>query len=250
MKKIIVTIILLIICNLTMRSQAVLEHTYPQSYVSHTKLDNYGWVYYFTTGSSTLPVLKIFSIDHVMIKQFYLSIPTGFIFYGVSNVSDELFNLDNKIEVLYVSFKLSTGDYDIVLYNEDGVLKQSFPNQSWAYIFDIDGDFKLETVSYKDSTTSIYSLPGTMVSAPEKEPKEEMYTVYPNPCTDQVTIAYPPNTRQIVITDDQGRVVRECAADFSGSIHFNTSSLAPGTYLYCIKKSKGNNLGGKFMVVR
>jgi len=134
MKILIVTLILAAII-LTARSQAVLEHVYPQQSVGlPVKLSNNEWVYPVISTILPITAVQIFSSNHVLLKTISLYLPIGCQFQGLFNVSDVLFNSDNKIEVLYVVKNNLHQFMNLYLINEDGTVIQEFPYQSFASI--------------------------------------------------------------------------------------------------------------------
>ena len=245
-----VLIIALFILSFKAQSQAVLEHTYPFSAnLGVAKLTNYGWIYYYLEPS-IVKKLSIYSSNHVFIKSFTLPVPTGYTFTGLTNVSDELFNLDNKIEALFSYYKVSGSnvDYQSAIYNEDGVQKQLFQNQYAYYITNLDGDFKLISYSYADSISYVYSLPGTMVSTPNIINQEEFYTIYPNPTNDVVKIDYTSSAREIYIHSSDGKVVMNIQVNGTGHALISTATLSNGVYFLSIITSSGKKSGGKLIV--
>jgi len=250
MKKLIVTISLILIA-FTASSQAILEHTYSSiSFYGHTKLTNYGWVYSLIPYNNPL-VLEIYSVNHTLIKSISMPVPSGYTFNGFYGISDNLFNSDNKIEVLYSYSKSSPSiESNLVLYNEDGSLLQFFSGQNWAYIFNIDGLFKLQTTSvYTDHTTSIYSLPGTMVNVFESTMIPDLFSLYPNPCQDHLSVELKSYPASMILTDMMGHIIIEQKLT-SPTTRINTSDITPGQYIYKIRCSSDQESTGKIIVNR
>lgn len=250
MKKLIVTLSLIIIA-FTASPQAVLEHTYPSGTLYNvTKLTNYGWVYPFIPNNSPKRV-DIYSVNHTLITSINMQIPTGYSFASFCGVSDNLFNSDNKIEILFSYYKTSpTLSANLVLYNEDGDLKQFFAGQGYGHIFNIDGVHKLSTNGwYSDSTSSIYSLPGTMVEIPEPNYQTDFFSVYPNPCSDHLYIDVQSYPVKFFIIDLNGRVIKEQVVINQRTI-INTSNLLNGNYIYIIRCSSGRESTGKIVLSR
>lgn len=250
MKKLIITITLCLMI-LNGWSQAVLEHTYPsRNFYGPAKLTNYGWVYSLIPYNNPL-VLEVYTVNHTLIKTIPLPIPTGYQLYSFCGISDNLFNLDNKIEVLYSYYKYTPSvTSNLVLYNEDGSLLQFFSGQCYGYTFNIDGSYKLETQAiYADSTTSIYSLPGTMVDIPNQNNQSDMFSLYPNPCSDHLSIDLLSYPASLTITDMMGHIIAEQKL-MSSTTSINTSGFNPGQYIYSIKTSLGKVSTGKVTVVK
>ena len=229
----------------SMYSQAVLEHVYPnQSVRFPVKLSNDEWIY--PVISSTMPVtdVKLYSSDHVLLKTISLYIPTGFEFSGLFNVSDVLFNSDNKIEVLYtVNNGFTTHIY---LLNEDGAILQIITHQFSPIVFNIAGAYKFMSFSIVGDTTRIYSLPGTMVDVPPLSTEREL-SASPNPCKDIIEISHPINAVRIRIISAEGKEVYRVSTEMALSTRIQTVALPTGTYIYEVTLSDQRKLTGKFI---
>ena len=250
MKNFVITICLIIIA-ITARSQAFLEHVYQNENIrGPVKLENYGWVYFTMPYGSGQDLVKIYSIDHVLLKSISLTYPNGFKYSDVSNVSDVLFNSDAKIEVLYGFYKNFPPGWGMYLINEDGSILQEFPNHPLGWIFNIDGDYKMLLIpSDTDSSTYIYDLPGTMVEiTPQYSP--DLFSVYPNPCSDYVNFSITNFPAEVSITSTSGMRVGFYPIHSPGESIIDLRSFAQGNYLYTVKFRSGNSSSGKLMVVR
>ena len=100
-----ILIVLLTISLIKVNGQAVLEQSFPVEYINSAPvlLTTYGWVYPTIIYNSNI-TLKIYAADYTLLKSIYLSIPTVYQYLGIYNISDKLFNNDNEIEILYLSF--------------------------------------------------------------------------------------------------------------------------------------------------
>jgi len=248
MKKLIL-ILSLTISMTTTHSQAVLEHVYiNQSVGNPIKLSNNEWIYAVLPYNSFPPTdVKIFSSSHVLLKTIPFYIPSGHRFSSLLNVSDVLFNSDNKIELLY-SILSNIGDScTLYLINEDEMILQEFPHQYWAWVYNIDGDYKLQTLNDQyDSSCRIYSLPGTMVDVPHQNTQIEL-SASPNPCKDLIEISHPINAVRIRIISVEGKEVYRVNTGMALSTKVQTMSFPTGIYIFEVTLSDQRKLTGKFI---
>ena len=248
MKKLIVTISLIIIA-FTASPQAVLEHTYTDQTISGPyKLTNFGWVYAAIHFGNPKDNIYIYSQGHSLLKTIPIQLPANYSFSQILNVSDNLFNSDYKIEVLYSINSTNPLNYKLILKNELGTILQEFDKQYYARIINMDGVFKMIGMTMIiDSNTYVYSLPGTMVDIYETSIQPDLFTIYPNPCTDHLFIEVQSYPAEFFIIDLNGRVIKDQTVINRGTI-INTNDLSAGNYIYKIRCSSGKESIGKFVV--
>jgi hypothetical protein len=197
---------------------------------------------------------------------------------GVDNeyfVTDNFFNLDNKIEVLikYRSSKtvnnITTYREAIIILNEDGSIIEKFVNLNGSlYIF----AWKYLAVNFNNSSTNVtttkhYSIPGHLPCptscgqkaagiAPITQPnqfKEIQVNGFPNPSSDKVTLAYalPEGVAfgTLRLYTQSGELVKEFKVSSQvDHLELPVSEYTPGTYYYELQAG-GSTSGGKKMVV-
>lgn len=247
-----ILIVLLTLNLVKVNSQAVLEHSFPGEYINSSPvlLTTLGWVYPTIIYNSNI-TLKIYAADYTLLKSIYLSIPNGYQYLGIYNISDKLFNNDDKIEILYLMYNNLIHAYDMLLVNETGQLLQEFPRYNFAIIYQIDGLFKMYANDNQDSIGYVYALPGTMLMTDNITSKEMIFTVYPNPCSLSAQIRYslPEGTSNawLEVFSTKGITMLQKPISDSGSEQIDVSSFAAGEYLYSIKSGKGIIGGGKFI---
>jgi hypothetical protein len=233
-------------------SQAVLEQTFPGEYINSSPvlLSTYGWVYPTIIYNSNV-TLKIYAADYTLLKSIYLNIPNGYQYLGIYNISDKLFNNDDKIEVLYSMYNNMIHGYDMLLINENGQLLQEFPKFGYVIIYEINGLFKMLANDNYDSIGYIYSLPGTMLGTDYNSPTGINSSVFPNPCSSlaQVRYSLPMGSTNglLEVFSTKGTTILQKPISDSGTEQIDMSSFAPGEYLYSIKSGQGIVTGGKFI---
>ena len=186
--------------------------------------------------------------------------------------TDNLFNLDNKIEFIvnYHASKNINGSYNynnvIIILNEDGKELQRFTNLNTNY-----ESFGLTYFKYLyldiNNKTQIYSVPGNLPCptscsqkaasiAPITQPnefKEIQVTGFPNPSSVKVTLAYslPEGTQfgTLRLYKQTGELVKEFkVSNQVDHLELPVSEYNAGTYFYELQAG-GSSSGGKKMVV-
>jgi hypothetical protein len=247
-----ILIVLLAVSFIKVNGQAVLEHSFPGEYINSSPvlLTTLGWVYPTIMYNSNI-TLKIYADDYTLLKSIYLSVPTGYQFLGIYNLSDHLFNSDDKIEILYLMYNNQIHAYDLLLVNESGELLQEFPRYNFAIIYEIDGLFKMYANDNEDSIGYIYTLPGTMLMTDNNTTNRMTASVFPNPCSSIAQIRYslPEGTSNawMEVFSSHGMAVLQKPVSDKGSEQIDVSSFAAGEYLYSIKTGNGFVAGGKFI---
>jgi len=245
-------IVFLTMSLIQVNGQAVLEKSFPGEYINSAPvlLTTLGWVYPTIMYNSNI-TLKIYGDDYTLLKSIYLAIPADYQFLGIYNISDHLFNSDDKIEILYSTYNNPVHRYDMLLVNESGQLLQEFPNLNFAIIYQINGLFKMYGNDNYDSVGNIYSLPGTMLMTDNGSTKGGVSSVYPDPCTTSAQIRYdlPEGSSNglFEVFSTRGMTMLQKPLSGLGTDQFDVSSFPAGEYLYSIKT--GNRIigGGKFI---
>ena len=247
-----ITIIALIFCQLHVNSQAVLEQSFPGEYLNSSPvlLTTLGWVYPTIMYNSNI-TLKLYAEDYTLLRSIHMDIPYGYQYLGIYNISDNLFNNDSQIEILFSMYNSLVYRYDMRLVNESGQLLQEFPNFNFAIIYQIDGLFKMYANDNYDSIGYIYGLPGTMLITDNISTGRTLSAVYPNPCslTAQIQYCLPENDSNgwLEVFSVNGIKMVQIPISKSGTAQIDVSSYLPGEYLYSIKSGGKIITGGKFI---
>jgi hypothetical protein len=249
MKNLFLTMVMILIIGIA-KPQAVLEHIYQGDLAYAVKLQNYGWVYYTVNFVSPGNDVNIFNDSHNLIKTVHLQIPTGYVNPWIYNISDVLFNSDSKIEILYSLFSTSTGYPMMLLINEDGVILQSFPKLWYVTFSHQEENFKMLGVTQEDSSTYVYSLPGTMLDFSGESVDTEKSKVYPDPSKNNINIIYPIGYTSISIFNINGDQLITNLLDKSGQTQISTVNLGDGTYVYKLFSLTKPTLTGKFVTLK
>ncbi len=234
-------------------AQISYEHTYTGVSAAYIHLPLAGYKYYVMDVANTQ--CRLYNNDHSIWKTLNLSIPANYYLCDIQFVTEDLFNTDNLIEMLYVSCNYNTTlkyyTYDTRIVNENGTILLSMPYAGYSYIYPAETGSKLFMWIYDFSVfpetvnTMVYSIPGKLnpltTGSPE-ELKSSLSSAYPNPASNEVTIPYslPSNVRQaeLKLYAMSGEMVKSYTIDHTfNSILVKTSELPAGIYIYRIESN-------------
>jgi hypothetical protein len=257
-------------------AQITLEHNYP---ITSSSL-RFALIKFSSLGEKYAMIdiknsqINIYNINHSLYKTINIPAPSlgAATDFDLMNISDNLFNSDNLIEVAY-----ACGHYDgtlgidvwevsvidenggSVFHKDSAGYEGSYYNTTQAYN-DL-GILKTSTgtkmiIHYSkkyDKSVEVYSLPGSLVAklnAPNYEPSKFM--VYPNPADSYTKIDFElenGQTGDIFIYNTAGNIVKKYKVDDAfGSLLLNSADLPAGDYLYQLSTSKGSSTK-KVMVI-
>nr|WP_294777402.1 T9SS type A sorting domain-containing protein [uncultured Flavobacterium sp.] len=245
MNKLQITVILLLMQTLSF-AQLTLENTY---YSSPTNNDGDKNQFFNTQNASYHYVvdsnlnLTIFTESQQVHKVVNLSaVAPGNNFHSVLLFTDKLFNSDNLIEFIYISYLPNT-QIVMKLVNENGEVLQDLGYKNYAAIVkNSNGDFKLITKGGIEK--KVYALPGALLSSQTYLLSNKIIG-YPNPATDVINITNPSgkNAAEIKIYSIDGKEIKKITqTDNDGFFSLDVSELAAGTYIYKI-----GNYSNKFV---
>lgn len=251
----------LFISTLSLRSQITLENSYPSpasnSNISFTRLTNAGDKFWIMDPLGK--TLKLYDLNHSLWKTVNLPITTGQAISNVINVSDNLFDTDAKVEVMYVC---AGTNYELKIINETGSVLKSL-RTFYAYLANTTSGWKLMAAidslnkPFAKQWLEVYSLPGNQpalsIINSGTDPLTVLSSPMPNPSANKTIIGYqlPAGTMQdqLVIYDLTGKEVKRYSVDYNfNTLELNTQELPSGTYLYNLLASP--NSGKKLVVVK
>lgn len=251
MKRLTFFLALLFSVSIQSQGQITLEHTYTGVSAAYINLPVSGYKYYVMDAANSQ--CRLYNNDHSLWKTINLSIPANYYLYDIQYVTENLFNTDNTIELLYVSYTYNTAlayyTYDTRIANENGTVLLSVPGGGYSYVYPAQTGSKLfmwvynYAVSPSIVNTMIYSIPGQTATRINDYPVEEKVSLqkaFPNPATNAVTIPYslPPNVKQaeLKLYNVSGTLVKSFSIDHTfETIVVQTSDLPAGMYLYRIE---------------
>lgn len=263
-----ILILLLVALSHTGKAQVTLDKSYNHSCIS-TKINETDYKYYLM--DTELKQCRIYNLDHSLFKTINLSIPNNMYLYDIRFVTQNLFDLDDKIELLYVYYEYiitsianNTGYYKYYtkIINENGNVLLNSPGTLYSYMYLInDTDYRLFLYSYDYSITNykiwtdIYKVPGTpyFLKAKGETTSAVLSDAYPNPSREIATIAYELPTgifeAELNVYDMGGKKVAGYRVDRNFSdLQIPTGSLLPGNYLYYIEAQGARSEAKKLIV--
>lgn len=260
MKKTILSFILLLIAWAG-HAQITFENNYPGS-TTLTRLSISGDKYFMMDWTNNK--CNIYNTDHTLWKTIDLTIPSGWYLYDIRYVSETLFNLDSKVELVYTYYNYNTTQqyytYATKVINEEGSVLLTVQGGGYSEVMStVAGSLKFLVYVYDYSVspytvnTQVFSIPGQLVSdgSPRSNPVNQ--EAFPNPARSVVNIPCPMAegtlTAMITLTDLNGKAVRTRPADRSGSLfRIDASGLPHGWYHYQVHSNGQILTAGKIIL--
>lgn len=273
MKNIILALLTSIIFISKSLSQISLEHTYNFQTVNNNRSSELLGLFKLNSGDmyayvdNTLTTLYLYNNDHSLFKQISIQKPNGFsnvVYKGIYNVSDNLFNTDNKVEYL-IHYTISGDSLNpsptrnaIYLYNEVGnqLFSKEYSTVSInlnyyrysSFIQNTPSGTKMilmnQDINDRFTGFSVYSLPGQLLTdvkneVPQAKDKSYLSNPFPNPANNYAAVFYSlPNLKEkgnILIYDNTGNLIKSINVDGSSEyVLFNNMNLSNGMYFYSL----------------
>ncbi len=264
MKQILSTLILMFSIAVVY-GQITLQKTYNYS-TAVVKLETLGYKYYLMDVPASQ--VRIYNMDHSVFKTISCSVPNGYYLADIKYVSENLFNSDSQIELVYIYYKyVPTSSSYYYIYGAKVI------NESGSDLLSIDGaryinvnktgetEYKLFAYCYDYSIfpekvwTNIYGLTGSLVSALNISGSQPDYflNAYPNPATDIIRVDYalPDDIKsaRLNILDSSGKTVKNFLVDgHSNHLALNVNDLSSGIYHYYITYDNQRTISKKIVV--
>jgi len=263
MKKHALTIVLFM-TGLALFAQPVFEKIYTES-ASITRLESIGEVYF--SMDVVNKQCHIYNMDHSLYKSIPIPTPEGYYLSDVQYVSEQLFNDDNLVELVYSYTKYvpTTNSYyytyETKLINENGTVLLTIPGAGHTNVIETpDHGKKFLVYEYDYSVipfrtyTHVYGLPGS-------ETKSSEYTIstmsldnpFPNPASRQVHIPVKlpegihSGTLELFDLNGQ-RIISYPVTETTGNLILPTQQLSPGTYIYHVDSGQWRSEAKKIVI--
>jgi len=245
-------IIGIIFCSYGIYGQLSLEQSYAYS-ANVTKINSTTFKYFIMDVPAAQ--CRIYNLDYSLYKTINLPIPGGEWLYDIRFVSEDLFNEDSKIELLYTYYKWIAQVsgvpgyyiYHSKVISEDGVVLHDEPGALYSYVKEVsENKYSLFLYVYDLSLspikiwTKIYSLPGIPNIIDETKKTSFSIESYPNPAGQYVNVDYslPPDISManLHIIDSSGKESGVYIVDgFTNHLRLNTEDFFPGVYFYFLE---------------
>jgi hypothetical protein len=264
MKKITLILILSLIASLSF-AQITLEHEYSSPYDGNgrqrttiIKLELDGYKYCMYNKDYDLKqdsAIYLYNLDHSIYKTIVHKLDKSERIGQIDYVTQNLFNLDSKVELLISTYDINYVNYTKVI-SEDG-------NLLFSDSLATDGDDRRSIQNTPNGsklllngerTAKIYSLPGKLelTGVENFDQKNKDLYPFPNPSNNIINIPYKLNAKEIAkvtITDYLGKVIKTYTVDNAfNTLIVNLDDLNIGTYLYTVEKERDIISQGKFIV--
>jgi hypothetical protein len=228
-------------------TQPVFEHTFQES-AARTTLETLGEVYY------SMDVVNkkclIYDMDYNLLKSISLPTPEGYYLEDIRHLSENLFNQDGLIELVYIYSKYVPTElsyyftFESRLINESGSVILSLPGVGFTDVIVTSGyekkllayEYNYSVIPYR-TITHVYGLPEGSSKTTQQVSSIQAELPYPNPAGEQIRL--PVNLPgltvpgKMVITDVEGRILRISYVEpREGYVTIPTLGLAPGSYLF------------------
>jgi len=264
MKRLTILLSLLLSVLIHSQGQITLEHTYTGVSAAYINLPVAGYKYYIMDVANKQ--CRLYNNDHSLWKTVNLSIPANYYLCDIQYVTEDLFNADDLIELLYVSYNYNTSlayyTYDTRIVNENGTSLYSMPGAGYSYIYPAENGSKLLVWVYNYSlspytvNTLVYSIPGQLNTAIVEDIESSKISqpgAFPNPSIGEVTIPYslPSNVQQaeLKLYSMNGVLLKSFTIDHTfDSILLKTTELPAGIYVYRIESTSYNSESLKLLV--
>jgi hypothetical protein len=212
---------------------------------------------------------RIYNLDHSLFKTINCALPANNYLADIKYVSQNLFDSDSDIELVYTYYEYIQPTVDTYYYQ----YKSRIINENGSNILDINGarfiyayktgdtKYELFAFCYDYSVwpeviwTNVYSLPGVWVSDETMayaQPDMKL-NAFPNPASDMIKLEYelPENIRiaKMNLLDSNGRMVRNFTVDdHTDHLEFNISDFSPGVYYYNIEYNNLRSSSKKIVI--
>ncbi len=208
---------------------------------------------------------RIYNMDFTLWKTISLTVPAGQYLYDIQFVTQNVFNTDSNIELVYTYRSYNSTNYYYTyttkVINETGTVLAEIAK---GYVSDIvktaenTSKFVVWTCDYSSYpyvlTTAVYGIPGNLASATRRLTANELeLNAYPNPTSSEINLPYsiPSGTMdcEMLILNSAGTVVKNIHLNpIETQITLNVSELNAGLYVYMLKNGNEMQAGRKFIV--
>ncbi len=227
-------------------------------------------VYKIYTMDDYNNVCNIYNADYSLWKSINLPIPEGEILVDIQFVSQYLFNLDSKVELMYVYRKTvaatpTTAAYYVYttrIIDDSGSILIEIPNgyTAKAYNYGAKGSkFVIWTYDYSSfvASTIFYSVPGKVLDEIKdiNNKFSELNYSYPNPAKNEINLKYSlPNNMEeaeLVIVNATGKtIIKYRINNMSEFIKIDVSSFEYGIYYYYWESNSQKIGNNKFVIAK
>lgn len=213
--------------------------------------------YYFDVSSFDCVV---FNTQHQQIASIPISLESDQTLYSITYLSEELFDSDSGLELLYTYTYWQQIDttwyiyYHSKIIDETGTLLLDLPGAQYTNITKINDASVLMAWIYDYSLSSyplqtlVYSLPGNYAGLSEDNIVNQDAKVWPNPASQKIYLPLDENTIKIYIINSNGTIIDQMDSSNKDIMEYSVNHLSAGLYIYEQFNSTGEKKTQKFMI--
>lgn len=246
---------LLLIALLFISVKSFAQVTFEQSYPLR------GWLYKSTSTewdycTEVNNEVSLYDINHNLIESFSPTIPSGYSFVAIWSLSKNLFSLDNKYTIGYTCSNSSSGIYESLVSEDDGITLLQVDSAYGGEVYNTSAGTKLLLVKGPfNATYSVYSLPGTFYATDIAHPQgsgSDVGNAFLNPTTDAIHLPYSLNNGdqgELDIVNMNGQTVKQykVTGAFNDVLIYG-NDLPKGSYLYYLSANGTKSEAKQFVV--
>ena len=238
-------------------SQISLEKTYEGSAgLSQIKENVYRYYNYDTTSNQCI----IYNEEHEVLLGINLGLSSTQYLSTITYVSEQLFDLDDQLELLFTFSEWVETDtvwylsYHSQVLNQSGELLLDIPGAQYNTITNTSSGSRLLSWIYDFSLSSyptetlVYYLPGNY-SDIEDETEGDSALAWPNPCSQNIYLPIRDQADIIKVYNEQGLLIDEIhSSNNSYEIKYQVNHLSAGIYFYQIVSDESQGKMNKFII--
>lgn len=230
----------------TAKAQITFEYEFAGLSAASVELPSAGFRYYVMDAG--LNQCRIYTPDYTLWKTISLPVSNGEYLVDIQYLSENIFNTDNAIELLYVTYRYDTlqgyGTYATYVAGESGAILLSVPGGGYSVIYPAKSGSKLfvwmydYSVSLYATATKVFGLPGvsSQGGAADVVPGQTLQA-FPNPASEFIRIPVGGQLQgqelSMSILNTAGQTIRrQTIPQAPVFIQIDTRTLSPGVYFY------------------
>jgi len=243
---VILSLMTAIACLGTAKAQITLEHEFAGLSAASVELPTAGFRYYVMDAGQNQ--CRIYTPEYALWKTISLPVTNGDYLVDIQYVSENLFNSDNAIELLFVTYRYDTtlgyGTYATYVAGESGAILLSVPGGGYSVVYPAKSGSKLfvwiydYSVSLYATATRVFGLPGSGSQGSGLGFDEgQSLPAFPNPSSGFIRIPVRDDLQgqalTMIIHNTAGQIQwRQTIPAAPALIEVDARSLKPGTYYY------------------
>lgn len=224
--------------------------------LSKVNTTDYNYYYFDANGFDCL----IFNTLHQQIASIPIALESDQTLYSITYLSEELFDLDSGLELLYTYTYWQQVDttwyiyYHSKIVDKSGAIILDLPGAQYTNVTKVNEASVLMAWIYDYSLSSyplqtlVYSLPGNYSGLSEDKNTEQGIKVWPNPASQNIYLPIDESTISIRIINGNGTIIDQINSSNKDILEYSVNHLSAGLYIYEQLNTKGEKKTQKFMI--